>query len=141
MEVLDTNVIIRYLTQDDPAQAARARTVFEEVAAGTRTLSLSEAVLVETIQVLSSKRLYNLSRADIHTHLTRLLKLPAIQTLHKRTCLRALDLYRTHPTLSFVDSYCVADAERQGDIAVLSFDQGFDHHSLPMDTAVRRLEP
>ncbi len=35
---LDTNPVIRYLTRDDPAQAVRARALFERAGLGKVTL-------------------------------------------------------------------------------------------------------
>ncbi len=140
MEVLDTNLIIRHLTQDNPEHSERARRVFAAVEAGERTLRLREGVLVESVQVLSSKTLYNLPRAEIHRHLTRLIKLPSIKIRPKRAYLRALDLYLAHSHLSFVDCLCIAHAEREADRAVLSFDEGFDRASVRSSTPVRRTD-
>src|SRR5689334_14367779 len=141
MEVLDTNLIIRHLTQDNPEHSERARIVFAAVEAGERQLKLPEGVLVEAVQVLSSKNLYNLPRPDIHRHLTRLIKLPNIKIAPKRTYLRALDLYLAQPALSFVDCLCIAYAERESDAAVLSFDAGYDRSTVRAATRVRRNEP
>lgn len=139
MDLLDTNIIVRYLTDDLPEQAERARTAFDAVEAGTLVFVLSEGVLVETEQVLSSKNLYNLPRDVIARHLTRLLRIYGVKIDHKQTYLRAFELYVAHHFLSFVDCVCVAHAERLGNIDVMSFDKGFDR--IRADTAVNRIEP
>nr|WP_252733759.1 type II toxin-antitoxin system VapC family toxin [Paracoccus marinaquae] len=59
---MDTNVLVRYLTQDDPAQAALAA---EAISALTedRPGWIAREVMVETVWVL--ERAYRLSRRDI----------------------------------------------------------------------------
>jgi predicted nucleic-acid-binding protein len=141
MEVLDTNVIVRYLTDDDVELSQRAHAAFLEIASGAREVYVSEAVIVETVQVLESRRLYSLSRDEIATHLRRLLDFPGIQVAARRVSHRAIDLFMAARAVSFVDCLCIAHAERLGGVPVLSFDRGFDHAALTRETAVRRSEP
>jgi predicted nucleic acid-binding protein len=122
---LDTNVILRYLTQDEPAQAARARRFFQQVTSGACTAITSEAVIVEAVYVLSSRTLYHLPRAEIRTHLRRVLGLRGLKLPHKRTYLRALDLYAA-TALDFTDALIVAHMERARLAALVSFDRDFD---------------
>ncbi len=49
MLAVDTNVVVRFLTGDEPAQAARARAIFQR-----ETVFLGKTVLVETEWVLRS---------------------------------------------------------------------------------------
>jgi predicted nucleic acid-binding protein len=124
-EFLDTNIVIRYLTRDDPGQAERARRILKQVEAGTLTVTTCEGVIVELVQILSSKRLYSLPRQDVRTHLTNLLVLKGLKLQHKRTYLRALDLYAS-TSLDFVDSLNIAHMERSNIDKIISFDQDFD---------------
>jgi len=125
MAVLDTNVIIRYLTQDDPNLGKQALAIFDQVESGSLTITLLEGVLVETVQVLSSRSLYNVSREAIRARLTLIIRLPHVDLPNKRTYLEAFDLYVDHPRLSFVDALCVAYAQRAEDATVISFDRGY----------------
>jgi predicted nucleic-acid-binding protein len=60
---LDTNVLVRYLTEDDPVQAARAASfIGAEAAKGERFL-VNTAVLCELAWVLAS--VYEYSREEI----------------------------------------------------------------------------
>lgn len=133
---LDTNVIIRYLTNDNPDQSPRAYELFRQLAAGSATARLTEGVLVETVQVLSSRQLYNLPRADIRRHLRNIVSFTGIQIAGKRRYLRALDLYATVSALSFIDALLAVDAHDHPPATVISFDAGFD--KLP---GVTRVEP
>ncbi len=123
---LDTNVIIRYLTNDNPVQSPRAYELFRQLAAGSTTVRLTEAVLVETVQVLSSKQLYNLARADIRRHLRNIISFRGALLPGKRRYLQALDLYAATPALSFVDALLVVYAQAGPSTTVVSFDLGFD---------------
>ncbi|MHB8576013.1 MAG: PIN domain-containing protein [Dehalococcoidia bacterium] len=126
MEFVDTNIFVRYFTQDNPDMARRAQLLFHDVATGVCLVTTSEGILVETVQVLSSRRLYNLPRTDIRQHLRSVISLPGFKLSHKRMYLRALDLYVAHRFLAFVDVLCMAHTERATLSAIISFDRGFD---------------
>ncbi len=122
---LDTNLIIRFLTRDDPEQAARAYDAFQQAEAGRLTLVSTEGVVVEAVQVLSSKQLYNLPRAVIRDQVTDILQVRGLEVPDRDTLLRALVLYAV-TNLDFVDVLILAQMERRGITTVLSFDRGFD---------------
>jgi predicted nucleic acid-binding protein len=124
---LDTNPIIRLLTGDHPEHAPRARALFERAARGELTLHLSEAVVVEVVNVLSSRALYHLPRPEIEQLLKKLFALPGVNTPGKRTYQRALELWVQHlPVQDFVDCLQVAHMERLKIPAIASFDTDFD---------------
>jgi predicted nucleic acid-binding protein len=124
-QFLDTNVIIRYLTRDDPDQAERARHVLREIEAGVAMVTTCEGVIIEAVHILSSKQLYNLARPAIRTHLGNILTLRGLRLQHKRTYLRALDLYAS-TNLDFVDTLNIAHMERSKITTIISFDRDFD---------------
>src|SRR4051794_13757917 len=90
---LDTNPIIRFITNDNPDQSARARALFRDVARGIQILHTSEAVIAEAVFVLSSPSLYRLPRPEIAQQLATIIRLPGLRLPNKRTYLRVLDLY------------------------------------------------
>ena len=122
---LDTNLIIRHLTQDNPKQSEAARKVFKKLEAGELTLTTSEAVIVESVQVLSSKQLYHLPRGDIKTYLTAIISLRGLKIPHKRTLLHALELY-SMLNVDFVDALTIAHMGRLKTKTIWSFDRDFD---------------
>jgi predicted nucleic acid-binding protein len=123
---IDTNVIIRHLAGDHADHSPRARALMQRLHDGTDTATLTEAVLVETAQVLSSKALYNLPRPDIRRHLSAIIRFRGIRLPRKRRYLRALELYEGTPALSFVDALLAVYAEASPPPTVISFDEGFD---------------
>jgi predicted nucleic acid-binding protein len=123
---LDTNVIIRDLTQDTPALSQQAHAFLQRVERGEETVRLTEGVLVEAVQVLSSKTLYNRPRAEIRDRLTGIIELDGIQLPDKPRYIRALAIYASTPALDFVDALLVVYAEEESPAEVVSFDQDFD---------------
>ena len=125
VEFLDTNVLIRYLTQDNPDQSQRAYNLLQRVDTGRLTVTTSEAVITELVHVLSSRILYNLPRDLIRTHVTTVITLRGLKLPYKRTYLRALDIYAS-TNLDFVDAINVAHMEWQKLTNIISFDRDFD---------------
>jgi predicted nucleic-acid-binding protein len=68
---LDTNVLVRYLTRDDPAQFARASAFIESATGRGEQLLVNAAVLCELVWVLDSA--YGYSRQEIAGALERVL--------------------------------------------------------------------
>src|SRR5947209_5620587 len=126
MKFLDTNLIIRYLTRDDPAKAARAYAFLQEVEKGNEVVTTTEAVIAEIVHVLSSKRIYNYPRADIVKRLLPVLQLKGLRFLDKNICIDALVLY-AQTTIDFVDCLVVAKMKRKGIKTLVSFDHDFDN--------------
>lgn len=136
MRFLDTNVAIRYLTQDDPVKGQACTALFRRVDAGTEEITTCEAVIAEIVYVLSAPSLYALGRSEVHTRLTALLGLRGWRLPSRRTYLRALDLYAAQPQLDFEDALILAHAENEGVGEVLSYDRGLDRAA-----SVKRVEP
>lgn len=135
MDFLDTNIFLRYLTQPEGSQAhllrqvEQAKAIFQRIEDGSLSATTCEGVIVEIVWVLSSTVLYNVPRPEIQHLLSPLLRLPGLKLAHKRSYLRALDLYVEHPPLDFVDALNVAHMERLRILTILSFDHDFDHVS------------
>ena len=118
---LDTNVLIRFLTHDDPQQAEDTHTLFRDAEDGRCVLVLDTIVLVEAVWVLSS--VYNLPRKKIAESLARLVVMPGIRCKKSRVTLDALARYR-QSKLDVVDCFLAAQAVAEGDF-VATFDRGF----------------
>lgn len=132
---LDTNLIVRYLTQDHLDQAQRAHRLFTELETGATQAVISEAVIVEAVYVLSSRATYNMPRPWIKGALAEVIRLPGVKLANKRSYLRALDLYAS-ANIDFVDALSVAHMERLKLDVILSFDRDFDRIKT-----IKRQEP
>jgi predicted nucleic acid-binding protein len=101
MRFIDTNVFIRYLTQHHSVRGPAALALFQRVRAGMEELTTCETIIAEVVYVLSSRGAgYGLAPADIQARLRPVLRLRGLKLPHKRSILRALDLYARFPTLT-----------------------------------------
>ena len=94
---LDANVLVRYLTQDHPDQAARATRVVEQELAEDAPGFIGLVVLVELAWVL--QRLYRASPEEIRETATDLLGSRAIVVENRDVVARARN-FETEPLRS-----------------------------------------
>ncbi len=88
---LDTNILIRYLTGDDPDKASLALALLDRVAEGTEQIVTTPPVIFETIFLL--QRTYKLAKTDIREKIMAILAVQGLQLAELAFCLRALDYY------------------------------------------------
>lgn len=69
---LDTNILVRYLTQDDPVQSPKATELIERRLTEHDPGFISVLAMVETVWVL--ERAYGLANADIAAAVERTLQ-------------------------------------------------------------------
>lgn len=75
---LDTNVIIRYLVQDEPQQSMKANHIIEKAVADEEILIISQITLCEMVWVLEScyaltkKEIIEVLNKILHTHQIRI---------------------------------------------------------------------
>jgi predicted nucleic acid-binding protein len=126
---VDTNVIVRHLTGDPPAMAARATAFL----ASESTLYLADLIVAETVYVLES--FYEASRAQVAAAMRSLVSMPSTVTVDPALLLRAIEVYEVD-RIDFAEAYLVACAERSGVGRVASFDRSIDRVAT-----VERVEP
>lgn len=126
MRLIDTNIIIRYLTKDDPVKAAACHRLIQDIKSGQDHADTTESVIAEAVYVLSSSKHYNLSHDDVVTNLAPVVQLRGLKVPRKRILLCALALYKQHPHLDFEDCINVATVEGDSSSTIVSYDRGFD---------------
>ena len=126
---VDTNILVRHLTGDPPAQAQRATRYLE----GADELLLADLIAAELVYVLEAY--YEVPRAQVADTLRALLAFPAVRVVDPGLLQRAIEVYEVY-RLDFADAYLVASAERTGVGVVVSFDRAIDRVGT-----VRRDEP
>lgn len=95
MIAVDTNVLLRYLLNDDPIQAAIA----EKLINGKETVLITDVVLVETIWTLKGKK-YQLNKTDLIAVIQALFKEPNIRFENGQVVWLALNDYRNAPPIN-----------------------------------------
>ncbi len=118
---LDTNVLIRFVTHDDPAQAAQADALFQRACDGNCLLLLDKVVLVEAVWVLQSA--YHQPRDHIAEVLGKLIIKPGIRCEDGPVTLDALYRYK-QTNLDIVDCLLAAHSAAEGD-TIATFDSDF----------------
>jgi predicted nucleic-acid-binding protein len=122
---LDTNILIRYLTQDDPAQNARAARVIDTAPSGG--LFIAAVVICEIEWVLED--VYRLKRADIVAIIERMLQTGQFAFEDKDLLWRALGEYRGGK--GDLSDYIIGQvSHRAGCSHTLTFDAGLKGSSL-----------
>jgi predicted nucleic-acid-binding protein len=114
MIAVDTNVLVRLLTSDDPKQAAAARSLF-----ATEPVWIAKTVLLETGWVLRS--IYGFEESAIADAFRTLLGLRNVRAEDEQAVAQALAL--TSHGIEFADALHLSS--RPQDTAFVSFDRSF----------------
>ena len=117
---VDTNLFVRYLTDDDPEKADRVEALLNEATIGNVKLITSDLVLAELIWVLESS--YDLKPAAIVPMIRAILATPGLEVLNGAVVARALEIYKDQ-NVDFVDGHIAALAEKLNISEVYSFDK------------------
>ena len=87
MKAIDTNVLVRFLVNDEPRQSKLARDLFRKAEASRDRLYVSNVVLLETLWVLESA--YDVDRDSLLETLHELLLMPVL-ALESRELVQAV---------------------------------------------------
>jgi len=117
---LDTNVLIRYITQDDPPQAHKATQVVEHLLTASSPGFVSSVVMVELVWVLD--RAYGLTATEIAAVLERLLQIEVFAIENEQEIFTAMVALQQGQG-SFADALIAAVAARAGCNRTLTFDR------------------
>ena len=90
MICIDTNVLLRYLSRDDEAQAVRAASVVN----GDETVLITDVVLVEAVWTLAGSK-YRLGKSDIAATIESLFGEPNVRFENDQVVWRALQAFRS----------------------------------------------
>ena len=130
---LDTNVLLRVLTQDDGPKAAAGFELLQAADRGDRQLVTSPAVIFEVAHTLRSY--YGVPKDEIANLLKPVLDMRGLHLADRDVIRRALDLC-VQTNTSLVDAYNAEYMRRDGIGCVYSWDQDFDRFGW-----VTRIEP
>lgn len=119
MIALDTNVLVRFLVQDDTDQARIAGDIFDQLTDAEPGF-VSREVLIELVWVL--ERAYGYGRAQIAGALDGLLSSTELRIEAGDDVGSALDLYR-NDGFGFADLMIAAAARRAGAAELVTFDR------------------
>jgi len=128
MRAIDTNIVIRYLTADDPNQTAKAKAVVD---AGH--VFVSTTVLLECEWVLRS--VYDFSRREVVAALRAFLGLPGVAAENTAALVRAFDF--ADGGMDFTDALHLSAASECE--VMFTFDRRFIKQAA--DASIEVVEP
>lgn len=115
MRAVDTNILVRLVTRDDPKQVAAAESFVSKGA------WVSMLVLMEGMWVLSV--VYELSHTEIATAVDMLLHHRNLTLQEPDSVAAALEQYRNRPALGFSDCLILEAARKAGHLPLGTFDR------------------
>ncbi len=129
MDAVDTNVLVRYLLQDDPEMGQAAARLIDD----GRGLGVSLVVLAETAFVLSSN--YGAPREEVVDSLVGLLRKRNIEVIgaEKAVVASALLLCRPSGRINYADALINADARAHEVGKLYTFDERFPSEGLTLE--------
>ena len=130
---VDADILLRFLTKDEPTMALRCRQLLVDAASDSCRLECSSLAFAEVVWVL--EKVYEWPRQDIAPKLTRLLDLPGLSFGEHSVLRTALAQYSDH-NVDFIDAYQASLMGARGVTTIYGYDRDFDR--LP---DVERLEP
>jgi predicted nucleic-acid-binding protein len=117
---LDTNILVRYLAQDDAIQSAQATQIIERRLTEARPGFISLVTMAETVWVLD--RVYGLARYEIAAAVERILQVETLFVQNEREVFMAVAILSAG-TGSFADALTGALGGWAGCSTTLTFDK------------------
>ncbi|MHB8810930.1 MAG: PIN domain-containing protein [Desulfobulbaceae bacterium] len=134
MTFLDTNIFLRYLTNDDPEKADRVEQLLRKAASGKIALVTTELVIAEIIWVLESY--YEVDKEQIAEQVRAILATEGLETINGDLVSQALEYY-IFDNIDFIDGYIAALMRKKGIAEIFSYDK----KHLSRLNAITRREP
>ena len=120
MSALDTNVLVRYIVQDDSGQLAMARRLIERCIAEGQPLYVPVTVTLELEWVLRAR--FGYAKDDVLQVLSNLFSAAELTFESERALEVALQLYR-EGSAEFADCLHIALAAQAGEQPLWTFDK------------------
>lgn len=121
MPALDTNVLVRYVVQDDEAQLAAARKLIRKCVADGQTLFVPVTVVLELEWVLRAS--FGYAKDEVMEVLSNLFSAAEMTFESERALEVALQLYRKGPA-DFADCLHISLVAQAGELPLWTFDKG-----------------
>lgn len=131
---IDTNLFIRYLTNDDPQKAEAVEKLLLNAKSGTAKLVTSHLVIAELVWVLASY--YGQSNSTISDLLRAMLNTEGLTVEHGEIIENSLDIFEEE-NIDFVDAYIISFMRSRSITRLYSYDK----KHLSKFTDIERLEP
>ncbi len=123
MIFIDSNVILRFILNDDPKLSPKAAKIFRKIEKENINVFLSEVIVAEIVYVLL--KVYKLKRKDIKEKLLKIFTLDNISIEDKAIFPSIFEIF-VSKNIDFEDAYQVALMQKKKVKQIYSFDEDFD---------------
>lgn len=120
MVVVDTNLLVRYLTLDDPEKAKAVELLFDRASKGEIYILLPAVVIAELVWVLES--FYKMKAAEISELIEAILNTPGFEVQEREILLSTIKTYNERG-IDLVDAWIIEFAKEKGISTIYSFDK------------------
>jgi predicted nucleic-acid-binding protein len=133
MRFVDTNILLRFLTNDDAVKANRVLLLLKRVEEGKEKIITSPLVIFELIFTLD--KFYKVSRDDIAETVSAIIGLEGFAVEFKTVFISALKLF-ADKNISFADAFNASAMKSKNIAEIYSYDTDFDKIDK-----IKRIEP
>ncbi|HEY3862195.1 MAG TPA: PIN domain-containing protein [Verrucomicrobiae bacterium] len=120
--LVDTNILLRFLSGSPAAHAQAARKLFERAGAGEITLDMSPVIVAEAFYALTS--FYSVERKIAAEKISVLLRQHGVKVRDATQVFSALERLQTI-NVGFADAFLAAGADDEN-VGIASFDRDFE---------------
>lgn len=117
---VDTNVFLRFLTNDDAVKAGQAERLFRDSVSGRVSLRTSPLVIAEIVWTLES--FYRLAKLQVAEKVETILNTPNLECDESPRIFQALDLY-VHENIDYIDAYHAFYMKDLGLVRIATYDR------------------
>ena len=121
--VIDANIILRFLTNDEPSQAADCAELLQKVELNKEEVYIPDLVIADIVWTL--EKYYLVDKVNIMELLGRILALQGLKCSSKSTVYTALDIY-CEQNIDWTDAFVGAQMLSAGQQEIYSYDRDFD---------------
>ena len=118
--VIDTNLLVRYLTEDDPEKAKAVERLLKRAGRGEIRILLPSVVIAELVWVLESY--YEMEASEISELVGAILNTPEVEVQDKNMLREALKAYEKKK-IDFVDAWILEFARDKKIKTIYTFDK------------------
>lgn len=116
--LIDTNIVIRFLTKDNEKMSEASAEIFKKIESGEIKAKITESVIAEIVYVIM--KIYKKDRHFIADTQKKILSLKGIVNRDKTQLIKALNIY-ANQKVDIVDAILLAHSKQC--LGVLSFDK------------------
>jgi predicted nucleic-acid-binding protein len=118
--VIDTNLLVRYLTDDDHAKAKAVDVLLSKAGRGEIKILVPSIVIAELVWVLES--FYKMESLGIAELVEAVLNTPGVEVMDKTIIKSAVKLYKVK-NIDMIDAWIIEFAKEAGVGAIYTFDK------------------